>query len=73
MGMNVILRGEQKKVDRWNADKAVGVPVTYLKDDGTQIKTATRTPAELLSGHTAVVWVDGIAGCVRLDRISQRP
>ncbi|WP_256701045.1 hypothetical protein [Caballeronia sordidicola] len=27
----------------------------------------TRTPAEVLSGHTAVVWLDGKSGCVAVS------
>ena len=27
----------------------------------------TRTPAEVLSGHTAVLWLNGMSGCVCVD------
>lgn len=31
--------------------------------------TKTRTDAQVLSGHSAVIWVEGIAGCYLLDRV----
>lgn len=34
--------------------------------------TQTRTKAQLLGGHTAVVWLDDVRGCVALDRVKPR-
>jgi len=56
---------EQKKVDKWTYP--IGQLVDVKKDDGTTLRTRTRSAAQLLSGHTAVIWVDGIAGCYSLD------
>jgi len=55
----------QKEVDAWNARVKVGATVTYAEvrgEDTKQYKTATA--AEVLSGHTAVVWLHGRNGCV---------
>ncbi|WP_374650281.1 hypothetical protein [Rhizorhabdus sp.] len=32
--------------------------------------TRTRSKAEVLSGHSAVIWLDGISGCYLLDRVT---
>lgn len=50
----------------------VGCPVTVTKDNGTEIETVTAGAAELLGGHTAVIWLQGISGCYSLDRVRLR-
>ena len=57
------------KVDAWNETNKIGTRVEYRKDDDSILRTATRSPAQILSGHTAVVWLTGVAGCVDLDRV----
>jgi len=55
----------QKEVDAWNARVKVGDTVAYAEvrgEDTKQYKTATA--AEVLSGHTAVVWLHGRNDCV---------
>jgi hypothetical protein len=63
---------EQKKADAFNATHEVGATVYYHNDRGEIIHTTTRTRAEVLSGHTAVIWLDGVRGCVMVDRVSDR-
>ena len=64
---------EQAKVDRWNAaHPGDPIDVTYVKDDNSVVNTTTRSRAELLSGHTAVIWLIGVRGCVMLDRVKPR-
>lgn len=58
-----------QKVETWNKLVPVGAKVSYRKDDGHNIKTRTRSEASMLSGHTPVVWLDGVSGCVLLDRV----
>lgn len=53
----------------WNADNPVGAEVIVTKDDGTELRTKTRSEAWVLSGHTAVVMVEGIAGGYLLARV----
>lgn len=59
---------EQVKVDKWNASYPVGQKVKLTMDNGEVRETTTRSPAEVLSGHTAVCWFVGVTGCYLLDR-----
>jgi len=59
----------QSKVDMFNQKNPVGSPVTVIKDLGERIETKVKYPAEVLSGHTPVIWLDGISGCYILDRV----
>ena len=60
----------EQEVAAFNRRFSVGDPVDYYEtvDDiehtGISHRYATRTPAQILSGHTAVVWLDGKSGCV---------
>lgn len=60
---------QQKRVDRWNAEHPVGTEVEVTKDLGEVLRTRTRSRAELLSGHTAVIWLEGVRGCYLLERV----
>ena len=53
----------------WNHNHPPGTPVIFITDDGTQVHTKTRSWAELLGGHTPVVWLEGRTGCYALDRV----
>ena len=57
------------KVDAWNEANKIGTPIDYRKDDDSILRTVTRTRAEVLGGHTAVIWLEGVTGCVDLDRV----
>lgn len=59
----------QRQCDRFNADYKVSQWVTVRMDNGEGFLTRTRSKAEVLSGHSAVIWVEGLAGCYLLDRI----
>lgn len=59
----------QNKVDEFNKRNPVGTEVTFIKDLGQKVKTKVKYPAEVLSGHTPVVWLEGISGCHLLDRV----
>lgn len=62
---------EMKAVDEFNNRFPAGSLVTYWTGarEGAGSKAITRSPAELLSGHTAVVWLDGVRGCVALSHV----
>lgn len=60
----------ERDVGRFNAIASVGMPVRYRKDDHSVVEAKLRTRASVLGGHTAVVWLDGVRGCVALDRVS---
>jgi len=59
----------KSKVDIFNKKHPVGSPVTVVKDLGEKFETKVKYPAEILSGHTPVVWLFGISGCYELDRV----
>lgn len=58
-----------KEVYDFNARVSVGDVIEYSEVIGMaetrRFKTAT--PAEVLSGHTAVVWLEGKSGCVAVS------
>lgn len=60
----------QKSVDAFNAKYPVGTEVAVKRDSGESQITKTRSRAEVLSGHSAVIWLEGISGCYLLDRVS---
>lgn len=60
----------QDQCDAFNARYPVGQRVSVRKDGGDGVVTKTRAAAEVLSGHSAVIWLDGIAGCYLLDRVT---
>lgn len=59
----------QSKCDAFNKRNPVGTSVTVVKDLGDQIETTVKYPAQILSGHTPVVWLEDISGCYLLDRV----
>ena len=59
----------QKQCDDWNAAHTVGCDVVLTRDSGEAFPTKTRSVAQILSGHSAVIWVDGVSGCYLLDRV----
>lgn len=61
----------QAACDVFNFDCRVGGRVA-VKIDGTDkpLITTTRTEAQILSGHTAVVWLDGVSGCYCLSHVT---
>lgn len=59
----------QKEVDAFNARVMVGDLIEYSEVIGmTEPKRFnTATEAQVLSGHTAVVWLEGKSGCVAVS------
>jgi len=61
---------EARKCVDWNRRHQIGTEVEYhsvIGDTKPGVRYKTRSSAELLSGHTAVVWLEGKSGCVALD------
>jgi hypothetical protein len=55
----------QAEVDQFNAKVPLGGLVDYFEYEGAPLQRfKTRTEAQILSGHTAVVWLEGKSGCV---------
>lgn len=63
-------KDQQRAVDDWNARYSVGQAVAVKRDTGEVVYTTTRSAAELLSGHSAVIWLEGIGGCYLLSRVT---
>ncbi len=60
----------QDLVDQWNTQVPIGTTVDYFSARWNQepkIRTKTRSAAYVLSGHTAVVMLDGVSGCVAIS------
>lgn len=66
------LKQMQTQCDKFNARVPVGGPVTVLLDSGEKRETVTTSEAQVLSGHTPVVWLQGVSGCYILDRVTPR-
>lgn len=64
-------RGAEDLVADWK--HPVGTPVRYRRDDGSFITTRTRSEPHVLGGHTAVIWLEGHAGCFSLSRVEALP
>jgi hypothetical protein len=63
---------EQKVCDKFNEAHPVGTKVRYWKKEreGEPSGVAqTRSMAQVLSGHTAVVWVVGEPGCIAMSHV----
>ena len=60
----------QKQCDRFNTLYRVGQRVSVRLDSGERRITVTRSAAEVLSGHSAVIWLEGIDGSYMLDRVT---
>lgn len=63
------------EVENWNLRYPVGTPVTVRRDresDPATVETKTRSEAYVLSGHSAVIMVEGISGYYLLNRVTAR-
>lgn len=65
-----ILKRLQAQCDTWNKKHPVGTAIVLQRDGGDNLSTKTRSSAEILSGHSAVIWLEGVSGCYLLDRVS---
>lgn len=60
----------QKECDRWNAANPIGASVMVKLDGHDEpIATTTRSGAQVLSGHSAVIWLEGVSGCYLLTHV----
>ena len=60
----------QAECDAFNAKNPIGSDV-FVKLDGVDepFRTRTRSDAQILSGHSAVIWLENVSGCYLLDRV----
>lgn len=61
----------QAAVDDFNRDTTIGTPVRYWTGirEGEGKLGVTRSMAEMLGGHTPVVWVTGHPACIALTHV----
>jgi hypothetical protein len=59
----------QEAADAWNAAVKIGGHVMYSEVIGVTepVRHATASAAEVLSGHSTVVWLQGKSGCVQVS------
>jgi alpha-ketoglutarate-dependent taurine dioxygenase len=60
----------QAACDKFNATHQVGAAVTVQLDGGEIRETVTTSEAQVLSGHSAVIWLKGVSGCYLLNRVA---
>lgn len=59
----------QQQCDAWNAKHPEGTIVVFeeVKGEGEAHRGASVSEAQVMGGHSAVIWLDGKSGCVSLD------
>lgn len=64
-------RAAQMLVDAWNELHPIGTSVRYWPGfrEGDGKTGRTRSTAQLLGGHTPVVWVEGATGSIALTHV----
>jgi hypothetical protein len=61
----------QAQCDAFNAQCPVGGAVRVQLDGVDEpFETVTVSEAQILSGHTPVVWMKNVSGCYLLDRVT---
>jgi hypothetical protein len=63
----------QAQCDAFNQRVKIGDAVDVRRDNGRILRTWTTTEAHVMSGHSAVVFVEGIRGCYALERVTKAP
>ncbi|MBH1995216.1 MAG: hypothetical protein I8H90_22630 [Burkholderiales bacterium] len=60
----------QAACDKFNAAHQVGASVSVKLDGGEVRETVTNSEAQVMGGHSAVIWLDGVRGCYDLERVT---
>ena len=60
----------QAACDKFNAAHQVGASVSVKLDSGEVRETVTNSEAQVMGGHSAVIWLDGVSGCYDLERVT---
>lgn len=68
--VNPVLAELEMECQRWNERNPIGTRVLVQKDNGVKYPTRTRSEASVLSGHSAVIYLEGISGCYLLSRVT---
>ena len=57
--------------DKFNVSYPVGTDVLLKKDGHDELfPTKTRSTAQVLCGHSAIIWLENVSGCYLFDRVS---
>ena len=60
----------QAACDKFNSANQVGAAVSVRLDSGEVRETISTSEAQVLSGHSAVIWLKGVSGCYLLDHVT---
>ena len=60
----------QAACDKFNSAHQVGASVSVKLDSGEVRETVTNSEAQVMGGHSAVIWLDGVSGCYDLERVT---
>lgn len=62
----------EQQAAMWNEKYPVGIAVLYWRGakQGPGKQSSTKSQAEVLGGHTAVIWVEGEPGCIALSHVN---
>ena len=60
----------QAACDKFNAAHQIGAAVSVKLDSGEVRETVTNSEAQVMGGHSAVIWLDGVSGCYDLERVT---
>ena len=63
------MNAKEQIVEDWNNAHEPGTAVTWKDDSGEIHNAKTRSYAEVLGGHTPVIWLTGMSGCYALERV----
>lgn len=55
--------------EAWNKQHRIGTLIAYedIRGGGESHRGKSTTEAQVLGGHSAVIWLEGKSGCVNLD------
>lgn len=58
----------QQQCDKWNVANQVGTTVSFeeLVGRGETFRGKSASEAQVMGGHSAVIWLEGKSGCVDL-------
>lgn len=66
--VKAVIELNEALVRAWK-DTPIGTDVIVSMDDGSETRTKTRSEAQMMGGHSAVIWLEGISGCYHLKRV----
>lgn len=77
MSRNAKTKRMERIVEDFNQKAPIGTTVRYFPISGQEFRHEYRDrkvkyPAEILSGHTPVVWLEGERGCVAVENCKIR-